>query len=536
MDIQTDQGPVQLLARNLRLPPNLGIVLPICRELHIARIVDELCPMKWHEHLTHGQVVEALILHILQSEHRLPLYKLEEWALNHNVGLLYQCPSSAFNDDRVGDALDALVPPNSNRDDEAVEPIDAIEGEVVTCAIKRYDIDVQAIHWDLTNVTFSGAYEGSERIGPGWGHGTLNERQLQVSLHATGDGGIPVHYECLAGGAQQPPLAEDMLKHLQSRLGRSDLIVVADGKGISYDIVKAYRRAGAHFVSPLSPAQAYLDQFAAVPLEQFRQSSYRSKSSPDVVYSYYPTTVDICPKKRQGQLLVDALLVHSTGKQARERKVRRKKIDKALKRLAQIESYLNKRLYFRVTYARARLANAVPVAVREIVNYELEGTDGEMKLRYWVDEQAQQLAARNDGRYLLIHELPDSCEPEEPLLLYKRQPTIEARFRNLKNDLSVHPLWLKSETRIAALLFVFILALIVFTLLERCSERAGLDTEYYHKMTAREMLFRFGAMDVQMVQARGHPPSYELHLSDEQQYILQQLAFPDPAIYITQLR
>ena len=136
MDIQTDQGPVQLLARNLRLPPNLGIVLPICRELHIARIVDELCPMKWHEHLTHGQVVEALILHILQSEHRLPLYKLEEWALNHNVGLLYQCPSSAFNDDRVGDALDALVPPNSNRDDEAVEPIDAIEGEVVTGALK----------------------------------------------------------------------------------------------------------------------------------------------------------------------------------------------------------------------------------------------------------------------------------------------------------------------------------------------------------------------------------------------------------------
>jgi len=108
--------------------------------------------------------------------------------------------------------LDALVPPNSNRDDEAVEPIDAIEAEVVTGALKRYDIDVQTIHWDLTNVTFSGAYEGSERIRAGWGQGTVNERQLQVSLHATGDGGIPVYYECLEGRAQQPPLAEDMLK------------------------------------------------------------------------------------------------------------------------------------------------------------------------------------------------------------------------------------------------------------------------------------------------------------------------------------
>lgn len=533
MEIQTDQGRVELLARNLRLPPNLGIVLPICRELHVAKIVDQQCPMKWHAHLTHGQVVEALILHILQSNHRLPLYKLEEWALDHNLGLLYQCPSSAFNDDRVGDALDALVPPGNNED---AEPINSIEAKVVTRALKRYAIDVQAIHWDLTSVTFSGAYQGSERIGPGWGHGTLNERQLQVSLHATGDGGIPVYCECLEGGAQQPPLAEDMLKHLQARLGRSDLIVVADGKGISYDIVNAYRRAEAHFVSPLSPAQTYLDQFAAVPLEQFTRSSYRSKGSPNVVYSYYPTTVDICPQKGKGQLLVDALLVHSTGKQERERKVRQKKIDKALKRLAEIEGYLNKRLYFRVTYARARLAKAVPPAIRDIVNYELEGTDGQMKLRYWVDEKAQQLAARNDGRYILIYELPDSCEPQEPLLLYKRQPTIEARFRNLKSDLSVHPLWLKSDRRIAALLFVFILALTVFTLLERCAERAGLDTEYYHKMTAREMLFRFGAMNVQMVQARGHPPSYELHLSDEQQHILQQLTFPDPTIYIMQFR
>jgi len=67
MLINTPKGPLEIAVDVLDLPPTFPIVLPLCRELNIAQIVDEACPMKAGKHLTHGQVAEFLLLHILQS-------------------------------------------------------------------------------------------------------------------------------------------------------------------------------------------------------------------------------------------------------------------------------------------------------------------------------------------------------------------------------------------------------------------------------------------------------------------------------------
>ena len=103
-------SPSDLEVQSLLLPPNFGLVLPVCRDIGIGRSVDDVCPMKWDGGLTHGQVIEAMVLHILQSGDRLPLYRVQEWAQYHSLGLLYDCPAEAFNDDRIWRALDALVP------------------------------------------------------------------------------------------------------------------------------------------------------------------------------------------------------------------------------------------------------------------------------------------------------------------------------------------------------------------------------------------------------------------------------------------
>ena len=56
---------------------------------------------------------------------------------------------------------------------------------------------------------------------------------------------------------------------------------------------------------------------------------------------------------------------------------------------------------------------------------------------------------------------------EELPRAYKRQPIIEKRFSHLKTDFSVAPVYLKSVSRIQALLAVYFFVLIVQTLLER---------------------------------------------------------------------
>lgn len=540
-------SPSEVEFKAVQLPPNVGLVMPVCRELGLAQIVDGICPMAWHEHLTHGQVIEAMVLNIVQSAtHRWPLYRFEEWAADHSLGLLYDCPADAFNDDRLGRALDALVPPpgsqteHGEHDDEGdasgLLPMDRIEARVVTQAISSYDIDVQAIHWDLTNVTFYGDYEAADLIGPGFGHGTMNRRQVQVSLSVASQGGIPLHHLCVPSRAQQQPLAEDILKALQERLPRTDLIVIADSKGVSYEIVGKYRTAHAHFVSPLKPTAQQEQRLAAVPLEQFELLDYTTVRGPQEVYRGHATTLALCPKKCKQPILVQALFMHSTGKQRRDEKTRRKRLDKGYKRLEEIAGYLNKNQYFHAEYAQKQLAGAVPKDARDIVRYSLEGEDGKLELRWWSDLDAYQKAAVRDGRYILIYDLPEDKQPCDAFYLYKRQHLVEARHRGLKSDLEVNPVWLKKENRVLALVFVFILALIVFSLLGLCSERAGLRTERYPKMTARELLHRFGVISMSIAQIRDGPTHCEINLSIEQAYLLNELGFPEPGSFLPTLK
>jgi len=535
-------SPSELEVESLLLPPNFGLVLPVCRDIGLARVVDDICPMDWNGGLTHGQVIEAMVLHILQSAERVPLYRVQEWAQYHHLGLLYDCPAEAFNDDRIGRALDALVPPrfaagsDADDDDAAGLPADVIEEQVVRQALTSYRIPVTAVHWDLTHITFTGAYDDAALIGPGYGLGTVHRKQIQMSLHASTDSGIPLHHRCLSSRAQQQPLAEELLALMQKRLQRSDLIVVTDGKGISFDIIGHYRAAGAHFVSTLKPTEEQERLLAAVALEQFEPLDYTPVKKSTTRYCCYPTTLTLCPRGQRKPVVVNALFMHSTGKQQRDEKTRGKLLDKAYAALAKISGQLNKLRYARADYVQQQLAKQVPAEVADLVRYELAGEDRQLTLRWWTDLEALAHAACRDGRYILVYDLPADKVPQDAFFLYKRQYLVEARFRGLKSDLTVNPLWLKNENRVLAMVFVFVLALTVFAILGLLSERAKLSTEYYPKMTPREMLIRFGAIKLLLVRVRDDPPQCELELTVEQGYLLHELGFRLPGEYLPHLR
>jgi len=518
--VDTPHGPIELEVEALDLPPTFPIILPICRALGIIEVVDRLCPMHHRGPLTHGQVLEMLVLHILQDPDRKPLYKLEQWAADHHVNQLYDCEPEAFNDDRVGRALEAVA-----------EQIPAIEAEIVTRALERYEVPIDAIHWDLTHVTFSGAYEDVPDIGPGYGHGQLHEKQLQISLHATHEGGIPLRHEVLAGSAAQAPLVPPMLADLRRRLPATKLLIVSDCSAISYDNIVTYHKADACFLGPMELTPAEQQFVADLPAEAFVPLEYRSKNNSDCVYSCHDTTLTIRRQKRPEPLKVRALVMHSTSRQEQDAKQRQKAIDKALKRLQEIAGYLNKARYARESFAREQLGKAIPGNLVGIVHWELTGPDKQMQLRYWVDEQAVAAEARADGRWMLVTN-DGQRSADELFKIQRGQYDLEARFRNLGHDLAVHPVWLHKETRIRGLLQAFIIALTVYCLLELCSVRAKLEGDHYPKMTARQLLYHFSSAKIVQIRARGQPPVTELVLSLDQKHILRQLRFPDPAQYV----
>ena len=87
-------------------------------------------------------------------------------------------------------------------------------------------------------------------------------------------------------------------------------------------------------------------------------------------------------------------------------------------------------------------------------------------LAYRIDDARVAADATSDGIFPLVTNVVDLSELEL-LKTYKRQPTIEKRFSQLKTDFEVAPVCLKAVHRIQALLCVYFFALLVESLLER---------------------------------------------------------------------
>ena len=158
-------------------------------------------------------------------------------------------------------------------------------------------------------------------------------------------------------------------------------------------------------------------------------------------------------------------------------------------------------------------------------------------LSYQVDHGRIAEDQRCDGVFPLVTNVLDVSEAEV-LLAYKRQPTIEKRFSQLKTDFRVAPVYLKEVGRIQALLCVYFLVLLVESLLERelrqAMEREGVESLPMYPEdrpcrhpTARRLIDRFD--DIQrhtLDNGRDAPVIFVSELSDLQRRILKLLGVP----------
>jgi len=88
------------------------------------------------------------------------------------------------------------------------------------------------------------------------------------------------------------------------------------------------------------------------------------------------------------------------------------------------------------------------------------------RLRWHIDEETLAYDRKSDGMYPLLTNVRTLTDAQV-LEAHKRQPTIEKRFEQTKTVFEIAPVLLKNEGRIAALFFVYFLALLVQALIER---------------------------------------------------------------------
>jgi transposase len=86
-------------------------------------------------------------------------------------------------------------------------------------------------------------------------------------------------------------------------------------------------------------------------------------------------------------------------------------------------------------------------------------------LEWTRNEEQIARARRSDGLFPLVDNT--SLEPIEVLRTYKNQPYLEKRFSTKKSVLEVAPLFLERPQRIEAMMFLYFVALMLVSLIER---------------------------------------------------------------------
>lgn len=514
---------------NNQLSKSLGaipVLFPILYRLGVMKIIDDHCPGE--EEVSHGKTIVILTSNRLMAPR--PLYKVKEWMEETVLEDTLDVSADKMYDTRIGRTLDDLHP-----------HLGAIWQDIVVQAILEYDIDLRFLHYDITSVYFEGEYPESEKIDYGYSRDHRPDaKQVNLGVNVTSETGIPLGYRVLAGRTADRTTPLENMKALRSLLDRPELaecerdfLLVSDRAMLDREVIVAYSEKQIRWLGPLSVGESLRDIMDAVSDKELEDHplAYRPVNQPqDEPLRYHGVLRSATIEHEEKEVPIQVLVVKSRAKVKLDRDRRQTYLDRLTGRLEEIQGMLNTRRYKRRDYAwsqieKARRGNPA----KALVDVELTGKDGNLKLTFQLDEEKLAQAEARDGRYLLGTNDFD-LSADEMLTRFKKQEVVERRIKVVKGPIRIRPMFLHKEERIEGLVFVAMLALLVYTILEMLCRRAG------RWITARQVLEKFellGAIYLQF--GDGSVLKLPSELNASQRQLVELLRFPDPAVYLRPL-
>jgi transposase len=425
----------------------------------------------------------ALVLILNRLMFPLPLYQVADWVGQTVLTAALGVPAAKFNDDRLERTLDALAP-----------HLAAIWTQVVTVALRKANVDLSVLFYDLTAFVVHGRYADSQLVDFGFAHNTPNDkRKFKLALNTTADGNLPGLYRLWSGRAADQATVQSNMHNLKRWLAgckqpKSRTLVVGDRAMLNAEIAWAYEQADLHYLSGLKAHQkahrALLQvwndaQFEACPIVP----------GPDPQYWGRGCTVTF---SHQGHSVTHRGLVVLAGPLRDQlRQARQTQLQDLQEQLSQVRADIglprlrtHKALQRRV---KARL-RASPVG--HLIKTQVYTTpQGQLNLVWQVNTRLLAQQERRDGRYLLVTN-NWSLSHAELFQLYREKDGGEKRFLISKSDLKVSPIFLHKDQRIAAMLLLNMLALLAYSLLERQLRQQGLQ------ITTRQLIRRLQNLTV----------------------------------------
>ncbi len=471
----------------------LPLVNQLLRRIRLEEFLRDALPREdGRTKLSPTKALLVLLRNLLLS--REPIYGLGEWAARYapdQLGLT-EDEVGLLNDDRVGRALDKLF----------AADVSSLVLRVATHTVKDFGLRLDELHNDSTSVSFFGAYLDAARERRVLGRPTLavtfghskdhrpDLKQLLFILTVTADGGVPLHFRAASGNVTDDTTHRDTWDLLCQLTGRRDFLYVADSKLATRENMAYLHQHQGRFVTVLPKTRREDAAFRAlVTTGQVAWRSLWEKTDEDGEIIDRYSTSDQPSSTAEGYRLV---WYHSRRKAEQDAVARATRIERTLKELAELRDKLRSP---RTRYRQeSKVAEAVAEiltsrGVEELIVTEIGQEDVEtfrqarrgrptketpyvrkvatrFELIYRIDNAQVTEDAKSDGVFPLITNVTDLSELEL-LKTYKRQPTIEKRFSQLKTDFEVAPVYLKAVHRIQALLSVYFFALLIEALMER---------------------------------------------------------------------
>jgi len=471
----------------------LRLMLKYLDQVGLIEIISQYCPRRPKEDgVSNGEAIAALIINRMLAP--CALSNVAAWVEQTGLHLLLEIADpQKFNYDRL---VDALLAVNFHWQE--------IAAEITLQAVEAFGLKVETVHYDLTSILFYGDYEGSAWVDYGYSRDHRPDRpQINIGLSATEDGEVvlPGGSNIHSGNTNDGATTVGVHQQLRELFQRSDLLITGDRIMQSAMNMLLIARAHGRFLGPVVWTPTIRGIVSAIDEAEFKTlplSSHKAGREIKGVFRRLPFRVEEklspqgrermkrwrrkhrlpgpIPKSRTVHFWMRAVIILDPQRQASDAASRLKRIQLYQTQLDWVRDHLNKgKHYGDPDWVKGKLADlsAQFKNVRDFVKVTFSQKKDAMTLSYQLCSDKIAQAAKLDGRWMLVTNQPPEAD-QSPLdyldwmvSVYKNHRHIERRMRNLKSDLPIRPLYAHRDEVIIPLCFVCVLALMVYTLIER---------------------------------------------------------------------
>ncbi len=459
-------------------------VLPLVKhymdELDLFNLFTKYVPAAAGSLVDHAESLCILTANIICDNK--PLYKVQDWLSQYSDGLVgAPVEANLFNDDRLARGLSALF------DSDRHSMMTDVSGN----AIAVHQLLTDEIHNDSTTVTFIGKYDTPDPQAVKLKHGHNKDfrpdcKQIVFGLNITADGHVPISYKLFDGNTTDDVTHIPNWNALRTLLGKEDFIYVADCKLCCHENLIHIAGNEGLFITIVPKNHKEVKQF----FKHLRKKDVQWQDAFEIESSRKKGKINVY-KTYESERTKDGfriIFVHSSSKQEDDEKRRQKKIDKAILQLEELAPKLN--AYHLKTKKEIKAAiDDICKAVKGFIDVKILTKRKQIQVKVspgrpsltksvyknkwkfthsiqWeLNQHALFEASKTDGIFPLITNT--ILDASEVLKKYKDQPFLEKRMYTKKTVLEVAPVFLKKEKRIEAMLFLYFVALMIVSLIER---------------------------------------------------------------------